>query len=135
MNKEQGKSIQWIILATEQYQKSRAFYHDILEFQIDRESADEEFCQFSLENCFLAIYGKAFIEKLIGEEHVGKPGSAIYSFPETSNIDQDYQKLADKGVPFIREPITQSWGQRTAYFTDPDGHVWEIQQWLINSQS
>ncbi|MCR4263794.1 MAG: VOC family protein [Candidatus Roizmanbacteria bacterium] len=130
MKIEHEQSVQWIILVTDHYQESRTFYHDMLGFQIAREAPEEEFCQFSLSNCLLAIYGRTYIGKLVGEEHLGQPGSAIYSFPETNDIDGDYDELVAKGVTFIKEPQTQSWGQRTAYFTDPDGHIWEIQQWV-----
>ena len=122
--------VEWIILITENYSVARKFYKEILGFKVVRETPKEEFCQFKLDNCFLAIYGKKFVSPLIGEERVGKAASAIYSFSESKNIDQDYQQLKAKGVQFIREPKTQPWGQKTAYFTDPDGNVWEIQQWI-----
>lgn len=124
------QKVEWIILVTDTYQKSYAFYKEILGFHIEREISEEEFCQFSLQNCFVAIYGKKFVEKLIGKEYVGKSGSAIYTFAESKDIDKQYQELKEKGVIFIKEPATQPWGQRTAYFTDPDGHIWEIQQWM-----
>jgi len=35
------------------------------------------------------------------------------------------------GFTVTREvSATQAWGQRTAYFGDPDGHLWEIQEWI-----
>jgi uncharacterized glyoxalase superfamily protein PhnB len=124
------QSVEWIILITNHYSTSRAFYKDTLGFQIVRETSKEEFCQFKLKNCFLAIYGYQFMADLIGSSRISSPSSAIYSFDESGNIDTLYQQLRDKGVQFIQEPKTQAWGQRTAYFSDPDGHIWEIQQWI-----
>jgi lactoylglutathione lyase len=123
-------TIEWIILFTKNYLISKTFYKDILEFEVVRETPEEEFCQFKLDNCFLAIYGKKFVTPLIGESRIGHAASAIYSFGESEDIDLDYQRLKAKGVQFFKEPKTQPWGQRTAYFTDPDGNIWEIQQWL-----
>lgn len=123
-------SLEWVLLITEQYATMKAFYANTLGFPIERDVPKEEFTQFKLENCNLAIYGKQFVETLFGKERVGTPGGAIYSFGESDNIDLQYQQLCDKGVQFIKAPETQAWGQRTAYFTDPDGNIWEIQQWI-----
>ncbi|MCR4329055.1 MAG: VOC family protein [Candidatus Roizmanbacteria bacterium] len=124
------QQIEWIILVTDNYQESYIFYKDILEFHVEREVAREEFCQFSLQNCFLTIYGRRFVQQLIGKEYIGKSGGALYTLGESQDIDEQYKKLKRKGVRFIKNPCTQPWGQRTAYFTDPDGHIWEIQQWV-----
>ena len=123
-------SIQWVLLVTDDYSKARAFYRDTLGFKIEREVAAEEFCQFALENCFLAIYGRKFLQNLLDPKYLGKFGGAIYSFPESEDVDADVALLKSRGVQFIKEAETQPWGQRTAYFTDPDGHIWEVQQWV-----
>ncbi len=102
----------------------------MLGFKIEREIAEESFCQFALENCFLAIYGRQQLQILLGDHQLTTPGAAIYSFPDSSDIDADVAALKAKGVSFIKEAHTQPWGQRTAYFADPDGHIWELQQWL-----
>ena len=125
-----AQKIEWIILVTDYFEKSYTFYKDALELEVVREVREETFCQFKLQNCFLAIYGREEMEKLVGKEFVKTSGGAIYTFGETENIDHQYEKLQNKGVNFIKTPITQSWGQKTAYFTDPDGHIWELQQWV-----
>lgn len=122
--------IHWLILTTDNYASSRDFYATTLGFPIEREVAGEEFCQFALANCFLAIYGRFYFEKLFPSGVLKQSGGAVYSFPNSADIDEDYAALKAKGVTFITPPKTQPWGQRTAYFTDPDGHIWEIQQWL-----
>lgn len=123
-------SIEWIILITENYNTMKVFYRDTLGFPIERDVPEEEFTQFKTDNCFIAIYGRQFVQKLLGKPIVGKPGASIYSFKESMDVDSDYQQLKTKGVQFIKTPQTQPWGQRTAYFTDPDGNIWEIQQWV-----
>ncbi|MBP7774382.1 VOC family protein [Candidatus Woesebacteria bacterium] len=125
-----NSGVAWIILITDNYLASRSFYADTLSFPVEREVTADEFCQFLLPNCRLAIYGRAHAQKLLTTQRLGAAGGAIYSFPESENIDLDYQNLLTKGVHFIAQPNTQPWGQRTAYFTDPDGHIWELQQWM-----
>lgn len=124
------ESIEWIRLITDHYQKSRDFYKEILGLRLQREAPEEKFAQFQMKNnCYLALFGRREMEKILGKKHLNKAGGAIYTFAETENVDKTYKELKTKGVIFIQEPTTQSWGQRTAYFTDPDGHIWEIQQW------
>ena len=125
-----NNKIEWIIIVTEKYQESRKFYRDILDFKIVRESVNEEFTQFKLGNLYFATYGRKQVEKLVGKKYVSNVGSTIFTFAETDNIDKQYDELKTKGVRFIIPPTTQPWGQRTAYFLDPDGYIWEIQQWV-----
>jgi len=33
-------------------------------------------------------------------------------------------------VELLNGPVNREWGMRTAGFTDPDGHIWEIAQKL-----
>lgn len=123
--------IRWTILVTDNYVQSRTFYAATLGFTIAREVAAEEFCQFTLaQGMFLAIYGRSFFEKLLPAGTLKQSGGAVYSFPDSTDIDADCAALAAKGVNFVTKPTTQVWGQRTAYFTDPDGHIWELQQWV-----
>ena len=44
------------------------------------------------------------------------------------DVDAAYEALKAKGVTFLRPPTDQLWGLRTAYFADPEGNVWEINQ-------
>jgi uncharacterized glyoxalase superfamily protein PhnB len=124
------KTVEWIIFVTTNYKKMKQFYETGLALPIIKDVPDEEFTQFQAEYCYIAIYGKPFVEKLIGQAVTGKPGSTIYTWKESADIDDDYEKLKANGVQFITEPKTQTWGQRTAYFTDPDGNIWEIQKWI-----
>ena len=123
-------ALDWVILITDKYEESVKFYKDILGFKVKKQIIEDEFCQFALKSCKLAIYGRSQMEKLVGKKYLAKPGGAVYAFPESDDVDKQYEELKAKGVKFIKDPETQPWGQRTAYFTDPDGHIWEIQQWV-----
>ena len=123
-------ALEWIILITENYVEMKTFYQNALSFHIERDIPEEQFTQFKLDNCFVTIFGKSFVEKILEVPVTGKPGSTIYSFQQSKNVDSDYEQLKAKGVQFIQEPKTQVHGQRTAYFKDPDGNIWEIQQWI-----
>lgn len=53
----------------------------------------------------------------------------------TDDVDALHARMVERGVAFFQEPTDQPWGMRTAYFTDPDGHVWEIAQALGRASS
>jgi catechol 2,3-dioxygenase-like lactoylglutathione lyase family enzyme len=44
------------------------------------------------------------------------------------DVDTIVADLDRRGVALISGPVDREWGKRTASFTDPDGHVWEIAQ-------
>lgn len=117
-------------MVTENFNESLKFYKDVLGFKLKREVPEDEFAEFKTSRLKFALFGKRQLVKMLGEKYVGKPGNAVYTFPESNDVDKQYEGLKAKGVKFIKEPETQLWGQRTAYFTDPDGHIWEIQQWI-----
>ncbi|MDG6994724.1 MAG: VOC family protein [Nitrososphaerota archaeon] len=45
-------------------------------------------------------------------------------------LTRNTRDLKSKGVHFIKPPTTHPWGQRIAYFEDPEGNLWEISTFL-----
>jgi len=41
-------------------------------------------------------------------------------------VDAICVKLTERSVQLLNGPIDRPWGIRTASFTDPAGHIWEI---------
>jgi len=60
--------------------------------------------------------------------------SAVFDFGNTIiNLLQDTAareliELAARGVELLNGPMDRPWGVRTASFSDPGGHIWEIAQ-------
>ena len=42
------------------------------------------------------------------------------------DVDAVCAELAQRGVTLLNGPMDRPWGIRTASFTDPGGHIWEI---------
>ena len=42
------------------------------------------------------------------------------------DVDAVCAELAARGVDLLNGPVNRPWGVRTASFTDPGGHIWEI---------
>jgi uncharacterized glyoxalase superfamily protein PhnB len=69
-------------------------------------------------------------------EPTATPRSAATAFLTTftGDVDALHADLAGRGIDFFQNPADQPWGVRTAYFKDPDGHVWEIAQPIKQSE-
>jgi uncharacterized glyoxalase superfamily protein PhnB len=42
------------------------------------------------------------------------------------DVDALCERLTARGVTLLNGPMDRPWGIRTASFTDPAGHIWEI---------
>jgi catechol 2,3-dioxygenase-like lactoylglutathione lyase family enzyme len=117
-----------IILFVEDLQKSRVFYHDVLGLNVEFE--DDESVGFKIEGlAFIVLQVDRARVQLQGEP-TATPGAGATAFLTsfTDDVDGLHANLVERGVHFFQRPTDQPWGMRTAYFKDPDGHVWEIAQ-------
>ena len=117
------------LIMVKDFEASRKFYKDVLEFKIGTD--EEGFASFDIGNptYILAVLDLTKAADMISEEAVQPSKEFI---PRSlfavwlDDCDAEYERLKARGVHFIKPPTTQPWGQRTAYFTDPDNNIWEI---------
>jgi lactoylglutathione lyase len=124
-----------VILFVADLPRSRAFYHDVLGLDVQFE--DAESVGFRLEGiAFIVLQVDRARVQLQGEP-TATPSAAATAFLATFTDDVDalHADLAGRGISFFQQPTDQPWGMRTAYFKDPDGHVWEIAQPVKRSES
>jgi uncharacterized glyoxalase superfamily protein PhnB len=59
------------------------------------------------------------------------------AFPCASpeDVDRVYEKVIANGAKAIHPPATMEWGQRTAFFADPDGNIHEFFSELPNTST
>jgi uncharacterized glyoxalase superfamily protein PhnB len=50
------------------------------------------------------------------------------------DVDAVCAEIAGRGVQPLTGPADRDWGMRTATFTDPGGHIWEIAQELPSAE-
>jgi catechol 2,3-dioxygenase-like lactoylglutathione lyase family enzyme len=53
-------------------------------------------------------------------------GSRFVLTIEVDDVDAMCAELAKRGVELLNGPMDRPWGIRTASFSDPGGHIWEI---------
>ena len=115
------------LIMVRDFESSLQFYRDVLEFMPS--TLEKGFAAFDIGDKTLAILDITMAAAMISEEAIQPdkdyiPRSLFAVFMD--DCDAEYERLRARGVRFIKPPVTQPWGQRTAYFTDPDGHIWEI---------
>ncbi len=116
-------------LAVTDLEKSIAFYRDTLGLPL--KSTEEGFADFKIKGTEVALGTKEMIEKTTGQKiTIGGARHLILGWDAVEDVDKVYKELKAKGVRFLTKPKTQPWGQRVTYFTDPDGHIWEISSWV-----
>ena len=52
-------------------------------------------------------------------------GGRVFLFLHTDNFERDYKFYTENGVPFVREPIIESYG-KVAVFSDLYGNLWDL---------
>ena len=109
---------------------STAFYRDALGAALV--NADPQSAFFDLAGSKILLLSPAGAVDLVGDAvatGTGTPATGeLVCFVD--DIDEVVIALARRGVAFLRGPEDRRWGMRTAHFSDPDGHVWELAQSL-----
>jgi lactoylglutathione lyase len=119
------------VLFVQNLSKSLEFYRDTLELPLVFQ--DSGSATFQMENQYFLLLAPSTATNLLSDEAnpVKIEGSARFLLATgVENVDATYETLKARGVTFLKPPISQLWGLRTAHFTDPEGNIWEINQSL-----
>jgi lactoylglutathione lyase len=117
-----------IVLFVEDLQRSKVFYHEVLGLNVEFE--DDNAVGFKIEGLAFHVLQVDRARVQLQGEPTATPGAGATAFLThfTYDVDALHADLVERGVSFFQAPADQPWGMRTAYFKDPDGHVWEITQ-------
>jgi lactoylglutathione lyase len=122
-----------LVLPVRDVEKSAAFYRDKLGFTLMNINAENAFLRIGEKGAKgsidLALLSMNKVAEQITPEQVRPAEESIHrTFFAVflDNVDREYEELTKKGVHFVKPPTTQPWGQRIAYFEDPEGNLWEI---------
>src|SRR5262245_53841387 len=119
-----------ITLFVEDPQRSKAFYEQV--FGLRPVYEDENSVAFKFDNMIVNLLATPAAHTLIEPGKVGEAaGGARFQLTIwVDDADAVCEQLATQGIELLNGPISQEWGMRTASFTDPDGHIWEVAQRL-----
>jgi catechol 2,3-dioxygenase-like lactoylglutathione lyase family enzyme len=124
------KSVGAITLFVENPRRSQSFYEKVFDLPVIWE--DDDSAVFRFENTIVNLLRIPAARGLIAPGAVAsrEGGSRFQLSVWVDDADAVCAELATRGVELLNGPIDREWGMRTASFTDPDGHIWEIAQKL-----
>ena len=120
-----------LTLFAEDLPRTAAFYRDV--FGLDTVHEDDDSTAFRLGGTVLNLLRVEAAAELIEPAPVGgaSAGRRIQLTLWVDDADAACADLRNRGVALLNGPQDRPWGQRTAAFTDPAGHVWEVAQTLF----
>jgi lactoylglutathione lyase len=125
-----SKRVDFITLFVEDLDRSKLFYQDV--FGLPLLFEDENSAVFRFENTGINLLKVPAAHDLIKPAAVaGQEAGSRFQFTiGVDDVDEVCEELAEHGVTLLNGPVDRPWGIRTASFTDPGGHIWEIAQEL-----
>jgi lactoylglutathione lyase len=120
--------IEVITLFVEDVRACKAFYADVFGLEVVYEDADSAVVK--LRNLMINLLTVENAPTLVEPAVVGAPGAGsrgLFTI-RVDDVDTAVAELERHGVSLLNGPVDRPWGRRTAAFTDPAGHTWEIAQ-------
>jgi catechol 2,3-dioxygenase-like lactoylglutathione lyase family enzyme len=122
------RNIEAITLFVEDLEGSKRFYQDVFGLPVFFEDANSAVFKFG--NTLINLLKIPAARELIEPGAVASPDSGArfqFTIP-VDDVDAACADLKARGVELLNGPMNRAWGIRTASFTDPGGHIWEIAQ-------
>ncbi|MXP40527.1 VOC family protein [Altererythrobacter soli] len=119
-----------ITLGVADLDRSLRFYRDGLGLPTENHDPEAGVVFFRLEgNMLLAIWPR---EELAADAGISPEGSGFcgislaHNVPSKEAVDAVFAEAIAAGAQPLKQPGDAFWGGYTAYFADPDGHLWEV---------
>jgi len=89
---------------------------------------DDDSAVFNFGNTLVNLLRATAAGELIEPAAVARRevGSRLQLTIEVDDVDAMCAELVSRGVELLNGPLDRPWGVRTASFSDPGGHIWEI---------
>lgn len=119
-----------ITLGVADLARATAFYREIFSTQPVTQYEGVTF--IPLPGVWLSLYPLEKLVEDIAEEVVPLPANAFRGFTLAYNarsreeVVSVFARVADADAHIAKAPQETFWGGYSGYFTDPDGHYWEV---------
>jgi catechol 2,3-dioxygenase-like lactoylglutathione lyase family enzyme len=125
-----SRNVDCITVFVEDLQSSKSFYQEAFGLSVVFE--DNNSAVFKFGNMGINLLKIPAARELIDPGTVAsrEAGSRFQFTIGVDDVDAICTELNLRGVALLNGPMDRWWGVRTASFTDPDGHIWEIAQKL-----
>lgn len=121
-----AKDISAITLFVEDVAAAKAFYLKIFGLAVVFE--DPASVVFKVGGTLINLLKTDAAHELVAPAPVGGAdgGARMQLTIPVDDVDAVCAELVRRGVTLLNGPLDRPWGIRTASFTDPGGHIWEI---------
>ena len=118
-----------ITIITKDIQNLLQFYCDGLGFSIKTNLG--KYIELNHEGVRFALCERSVMQDATGhpsflESKRGQSFELAFPLNTPGEVDAAYEDILSKGAGPIQAPVTMSWGQRIAFFADPDGNIHEL---------
>jgi predicted enzyme related to lactoylglutathione lyase len=102
-----------MLLRPTDLERSLAFYRDTLGLAVYREfgEGNQRGVVFFLGGGFLEVSGRAEVAAT----------ASVALWLQVRDVDATHDELSRRGVNILRPPVTEPWGLREMWVSDPDG--------------
>lgn len=118
--------ISMITLGVKDLTRSIKFY---TELGFSRRGEQDDVAFFDLDGTWLGLYN---LEALADDAQVNSGGQGFNAFTLSHNVKSEAECVSvidhaiSIGATLVKKPQKVSWGGFSGYFSDPDGHLWEV---------
>ena len=118
-----------ITILTDNVPALTRFYQDALGFSVKTDMG--EYIEFESEGVRFAVCARSIMKSATGdpsfaENRAGQSFELAFPLDLPASVDEAYTEVVARGAKPIQPPATMPWGQRTAFFSDPDGNIHEL---------
>ena len=117
-----------ITLGVADLSRAVAFYEQVIGWK--PESSPPGVVFFDLNGVVFALWPHDDLAKDMGVATDSVPPYRGYALAHNvrseSEVDAIFTRLKEKGATILKQPQKTFWGGYSGYFSDPDGHTWEI---------
>ena len=117
-------------IITDNFVKMKEFYRDSLGLEVVFEMSDN-YVEFKVPGIRFAISTNEVMHGVTKHDSYkqarqGQSLELAFIVDSPEEVDSTYTAILEKGAKAITSPADMPWGQRAAFFADPDGNIHEI---------
>ena len=119
-----------VTLGVEDLERATAFYEDVVGWKSTPSPDGISF--FDLGGVVFSLYPHRDLVKEMNGVDDGTHNTHYQGFALAHNarskeeVDSIFSRLRARGAAIIKEAEEAFWGGYSGYFSDPDGHLWEV---------
>ena len=117
-----------VTLGAESVARARAFY-ERLGWRASPAGGGGDVAFFQLNGMALSLFGRRALaaDAAIADSQPGFSGVTLaQNLDSPQAVDAAFAEALAAGATTLKRPETAFWGGYSGYFSDPDGHIWEL---------